>query len=203
VNKPYRLLKKIPVLLQEHIKNKANKFTSVNLYFQDESRFGLFTRNGKALTARGVKPVCLYQHKFENTYLFGAFSPITGDSLLLDLPGCNTDTFQIFLNELSKQNPEEYKIMVLDNGAFHKAKRLQIPPNIGLIFLPPYSPELNPAEKIWWLLKKQINNKVFKTMKELQTAMEHSIKNKLTSQRIKSTTGYQFYLNAFKTIMNT
>lgn len=202
MNKPYRLLKKIPELLQEHIKNKANEFTSVNLYFQDESRFGLFTRNGKALTARGVKPVCLYHHKFENTYLFGAFSPITGDSLLLDLPGCNTDTFQIFLNELAKQNPEEYKIMVLDNGAFHKAKRLQLPPNIGLIFLPPYSPELNPAEKIWWLLKKQINNKVFKTMKELQTAMEHSIKNKLTPQKIKSITGYQFYLNAFKTIMN-
>ena len=110
--------------------------------------------------------------------------------------------FQIFLDQLAKQNPEEYKIIILDNGAFHKAKRLLIPDNIGLIFLPPYSPELNPAEKIWWLLKKQINNKVFKTMEELQTAMEFSIANKLTTQQIKSITGYQVYLNAFRTIMN-
>jgi transposase len=201
-NKPYRLLKKLPSLLQEHINNKANEFSSFNLYFQDESRFGLFTRNGKSLTAKGIKPICLYHHKFESTYLFGAFSPISGDSLLLDLPSCNTDMFQIFLDELAKKNPEEYKIIILDNGAFHKARKLQIPHNIGLIFLPPYSPELNPAEKIWWLLKKQINNKVFKTMEELQTAMEHSIAAKLTAQQIKSSTGYQFYLNAFRTTMN-
>jgi transposase len=190
------------LLLQEHSKNKANEFTSFNLYFQDESRFGLFTRNGKALTAKGVKPICLYHHKFESTYLFGAFSPISGDSLLLDLPSCNTDMFQIFLDELAKQSPQEYKIIILDNGAFHKAKRLQIPHNIGFIFLPPYSPELNPAEKIWWLLKKQINNKVFKTMENLQAAMEFSIADKLTTRQIKSITGYQVYLSAFRTIMN-
>lgn len=110
--------------------------------------------------------------------------------------------FQIFLDHLAKQNPEEYKIIILDNGAFHKAKRILIPDNIGLIFLPPYSPELNPIEKIWWLLKKQINNKVFKTMEALQAAMEFSIANKLTTQQIKSITGYQVYLNAFRTIMN-
>lgn len=192
----------MPLLLQEHIKYKANTFASFNLYFQDESRFGLFTRNGKVLTAKGIKPICLYQHKFENTYLFGAFSPITGDSLLLDLPHCNTDTFQIFLTQLSQHKPTEYKMVVLDNGAFHKAKRLQIPPNIGLIFLPPYSPELNPAEKIWWVLKKQINNKTFTNMQHLQTAIDHSIRDKLSTQQIKSITAYQFYLDTFRTIMN-
>ena len=46
--------------------------------------------------------------------------------------------------------------MVLDNGAFHKAKALKIPENTGLIFLPPYSPELNPAENIWAILKKNL-----------------------------------------------
>jgi len=69
------------------------------------------------------------------------------------MPGCNSDNFQIFLNEFSLQNPTEFKIIVLDNGAFHKAKALIIPGNIALIFLPPYSPELNPAENIWAILK--------------------------------------------------
>jgi transposase len=48
--------------------------------------------------------------------------------------------------------------MVLDNGAFHKSKALVIPENIGLIFLPPYSPELNPAENIWAFFKRKYTN---------------------------------------------
>ena len=68
------------------------------------------------------------------------------------MPHCNADNFQIFLNELSLQNPMELKIMVSDNGAFHKSKSLIIPENISLIFLPPYSPELNAAENVWAIL---------------------------------------------------
>ncbi|MBK7129885.1 MAG: transposase [Crocinitomicaceae bacterium] len=79
-------------------------------------------KNRAGSNSKGVKPVCTYQHKFENTYLYGAFSPINGDSFLLELPYCNTDCFQYFIQELSKQNPKELKLIVLDNGAFHKAK---------------------------------------------------------------------------------
>jgi transposase len=177
-------------------------YSGVNLYFQDESRFGLFTRNGKALTAKGVKPICLYHHKFENTYLFGAFSPINGNAVMLDLPYCNADMFQIFLNTLAANTPNEFKIVILDNGAFHKAKRLIIPQNIQLLFLPPYSPELNPAEKIWAVLKKQITNKTFKKIEALQAFLQKTIQQKLTKNNIMSITKHQLYLNPFKTIMN-
>ena len=61
--------------------------------------------------------------------------------------------------------------MVLDNGAFHKAKTLKIPDNIGLIFLPPYSPELNPAENIWAMLKRKFTNKFFKPLEEVSEFM--------------------------------
>lgn len=179
---------------------KKNTYTTFNLYFEDESRFGLFTRNGRALTARGVKPVCPYDHKFENLYLFGAFSPITGTSFLLEMPYCNSDTFQVFIDQLSIVNKEEFKIMVLDNGAFHKAKTLIIPDNIGLLFLPAYSPELNPAEQIWRVLKKTVCNKVFKTLDELSDHLSSVIKNILTTQSIKSITGYPLYLSAYQTI---
>lgn len=161
-----------------------HSFSDYNLYFQDESRFGLFTRNGKALTAKGVKPVCPYQHKYENLYLFGAFSPITGSTVMLELPFCNTDMFQQFLDELSKHQPQEYKMVVPDNGAFHKANRLVIPPNIGLLFLPPYSPELNPAEQVWRIIKKEMTNQVYNSLDELSKAMMAIIENKITNQAI-------------------
>ncbi|MBK7099476.1 MAG: hypothetical protein IPH58_15575 [Sphingobacteriales bacterium] len=95
----------LPSTIKEHIKNNNHKYKTFILHFQDESRFGLFTRVGRKLTAKGVQPICPYQHKFENTYLFGAFSPVTGERLLLELPYCNTDMFEYFLGELSKQKP--------------------------------------------------------------------------------------------------
>jgi hypothetical protein len=100
------------------------------------------------LTAKGVKPVCKSHQVYISTWLFGVFSPITGDHLLMEFPNCNADNFQIFLNEVSSENQKILIIMVLDNGSFHKAKKLEIPNNIKLVFLPPYSPELNPAEKM-------------------------------------------------------
>lgn len=195
-----RLLKKLPTLIRNEIKHKKNRYKSINIYFQDESRFGLLTTVGRRLTLRGVKPICPYQHKFEYTYLFGAFSPVNGDSCILELPFCNADTFQLFLNELSLQEPKELKVMFLDNGAFHKAKNLKLPDNIVLIFLPPYSPELNPAEKIWWTIKKEICMKSFDTIRQLQNELTKIIKTVLPKEKIKTITGFKLYLSAYKTI---
>lgn len=167
------------------------KYSSINLYFEDESRFGLFTRAGRTLTAKGVKPICKFQQVFLSTYLFGAFSPITGDSFLLELPLCNGNTFQLFLDHFSLQNEKELKLVVLDNGAFHKAKSLKIPDNIILIFLPPYSPELNPAEKIWAKFKRQFTNEFFNTIPELQEFV-FTISKTLTSTDVKSICGYNY-----------
>jgi len=93
------------------VEQQKDNYTKFNVYFQDESRFGLFTRNGKSLTIKGVKPVCPFVQDFKNNYLFGAFSPIDGNHLLLEMPYCDTECFEIFLTELAKQKPEEYKIL--------------------------------------------------------------------------------------------
>ena len=194
-----RLLKKIPQEIEKHI--KENKiFSTVNIYFQDESRFGLFTRNGKMITAKGVQGICNYHHEFKNMYLFGAFSPITGDAFLLELPECNTDMFQLYINNFAEQKPDELKIVFLDNGAFHKAKRLVIPANILLVFIPPYSPELNPAELVWKFLKARIVNKTFKKLDDLGNELMAIIQNNLSTERIKSITNFKIYTNHFKTI---
>lgn len=159
------------MILANSLSNTPESYTNFNLYVQDESRFGLFTRNGKSLTAKGVKPICTYQNVFKSTYVFGAFSPYNGDGLLMELPYCNGENFQIFLNELSNKNPDEFKVVVLDNGAFHKWKGLEIPENISLVFLPPYSPELNPAELVWLNMKRTTTNIIYKTMEDLKQAI--------------------------------
>jgi len=173
----------------------------VNLFFQDESRFGLFTRNGKALTAKGVKPICPFHQVFKSLYLYGAFSPVNGDYFMLELPSCNADLFQVFLDELSRQNPDELKLMVLDNGAFHKAMKLKIPDNIIPIFLPPYSPELNPAEKVWAKLKRDFTNRLFKTLDELETYL-CNLSCSITKKEVMSIGAYSYIIsNPFWTII--
>ncbi len=123
--------------------------------------------------------------------MFGAFSPINGDKFLLEMPHCNAANFQVFLNEFSLQHPTEFKIMVLDNGAFHKAKSLAIPENIGLIFLPPYSPELNPAENIWAILKRRFTNKLHTSLEQVSDFISGATKL-LTPQKVESTCGFDY-----------
>jgi transposase len=153
----------------------------------------LLTVAHKALTARGVKPLCPFQHCFETTYLHGAFSPITGSHFLLELPTCNSENFQLFLEAFSRRDPKEYKIVLLDNAAFHKAKQLSIPANIHLLFLPAYAPELNPAEKVWWRIKRELKNRFFKTIEHLQEAMTEAINKIVSTEQIKQLCSYSYY----------
>ena len=135
--------------------------------------------------------MCVFQQVFKSLYLFGAFSPITGDHFELEMPHCNTDTFQVFLNEFSEKLPDEFKILLLDNGAFHKAERLTIPDNIALLFIPPYSPELNPAEKIWWKMKRAFSGKLHKTLDNVSVFIENQVTS-LTNEHVKGICMFQY-----------
>ena len=107
------------------------------------------------------------------------------------MPYCSADTFQIFLDQFSEKNANQFNILVLDNGAFHKAKSLKIPQNIGLIFLSPYSPELNPAEKMWQFLKKKFSGKLYNTLDEVgHFITKHT--ELLTPEMIISTCGFKY-----------
>jgi transposase len=181
---------------------QAAAYSSVNMFFMDESRFGLLTIQRRVLTVRGIKPLLPYQHRFENFYLFGAYSPINGEQFTLELPTCNTENFQLYINELAKLKVDELKILFLDNGAFHHSKVLSIPDNIVLLFLPPYSPELNPAEKIWRHLKDAIANKLCNTLDELSDKLQILILQTLIPPTIISISAYDYYITAFKPYFN-
>jgi len=79
----------------------------------------------------------------------------------------------------------------LDNGVFHKEKTLIILANIALIFLPPYSPELNPAENIWIILKRKFTNKLHHSLEEVNDFIKNAIED-LPASRIKSVCGFEY-----------
>jgi transposase len=193
------IIKNLPGEL-EHIKSAkiaTGAFVSADMFFMDESRFGLHAITRRVLSMPGLRPVVPFQHRFSNFYLFGAYSPISGAHFTLELPYCNTDCFQIWLDEFSATRASDaFSIVVLDNGAFHKAKRLAVPDNVGLLFLPPYSPELNGAERMWAQLKKGCANRIFKTLEALSDHVAACIKA-LSADIIKSVVGSPTHTLAF------
>ena len=201
-----RLLKpflKLPETFKQ-IKNGLvfDRETTVNLYFQDESRFGLKTHVGKCLTARGIKPIVKYQHAFKNTYLYGSFSPINGDSFIYEIEGTTSEIFYLYLKEFSKYKPKEIKVIIIDNAGFHSMKKFNLPDNIILIRIPPYSPELNPSEKIWHYIKQHYKNTVFETLDNVKSWLHNFILENLNSSIIKSITNHDVFVNHFKAQFN-
>ena len=91
------------------------------------------------------------------------------------------------------QNASEFKILILTNGAFHLAKKLNIPTNIALLFIPPYSPELNPAEKMWRHFKDRVSMIAYNNIEMLQNQISVITKN-ITIEKVES---IQFYKNNF------
>jgi len=151
---------------------------------------------GSCISAKGVRPVINYQHKFSSTYLYGSYSPIDGDSFVWEVEGVSAQIFEAYLNALSEHRPKEFKIIVIDNAGFHSTKNIQIPDNVFLLNIPAYTPELNPCEQVWAYMKTRFKNKVFSNMDNLREWLYNSVNN-MSNQTIMSITSNHHYLSEF------
>jgi DDE superfamily endonuclease len=181
----------------------------VRFFCEDETRIGLKTISGRKITARGVKPKGKVQcgsvpgedssghlpWQFKATYLYGIVEPATGVHFFYEFTHLNTDCFQVFLNLVSEQFHDSTLIIQLDQAGCHRAKRLQIPPNILLMFQPSHAPETNPIERVWQHLKQGLRWKLPKTLEELQALITQRLA-KMTKDVIASLTGRASILEA-------
>jgi len=106
-----------------------------------------------------------------------------------------------YLKDFSKQNPKELKIIIIDNAGFHSTKDIELPNNIALIPIPPYSPELNPAERVWQEIKSKIAMKIYDTLDHLENKVVNII-NSFSKKDISSLTNYPFIENTYSSIFN-
>lgn len=197
MNRLLKPLKKLPQLIKEFRNSlDKNKYDCINIYFQDESRFGLMTKQKRVLVSKGIKPIGKYQHSYKWLWLWGCFSPVTGDAFYWETSHVGNDIFEGFLNDFSQTNPKELKLLIIDNAGFHACQNITIPENIKLIRIPAYAPELNPAEKVWQWMKDKVAMKFFKSTKILQNKITEMV-GQLTPDLVKSITGYELYTKTF------
>jgi transposase len=130
----------------------------LRIMFADEARFGRINRPRPCWAAAGIRPKVAAQLIREYIYLYGAVAPKDGTCVYLIMPTSNTACFQAFLDVLSRKFARQDILLVLDGAPNHRSGQLVVPDNISLLFLPPYSPELNPKENLW----DEIREKIFK-----------------------------------------
>jgi hypothetical protein len=122
----------------------------LQLWCQDEARFGQKGRTTRAWYERGVRPPGEIDRRFESWYLFAACRPGTDETFALALPRVSAAAMEILLEHLSHQlAPGIHVVLVLDQAGWHDVRPLQVPETITLLPLLSASPQLNPVERVW------------------------------------------------------
>jgi len=174
----------------------------VRLFFQDEARIGLHLPRYRRLTGRGVCPVQPFEPLYECYWLYGAVEPATGEAHFWEMPALDAECFSVYLSALSAAYPDTLNVVVLDNAPAHVAQALVVPTNVVLLPLPPYSPELNPVERLWRHVRQQIDVFEASVRTCLAGLREHvaGILRSLSCEAIQSLTGYGYIRDALREI---
>ena len=144
--------------------------------FADEARLGRINRPRPCWAPIGTRPEVAAQLIREYIYLYGAVSPKDGTCVYLIMPTSNTACFQAFLDVLARKFARQDILLVLDGAPNHRCSDLALPDNISLLFLPPYSPELNPKENLWDEIREKIfKNYALKSIDAVRTKLKHAI----------------------------
>ena len=114
------------------------------------------------------------------------------DSLVL--PWVNVQTMSLFLSTVAERHAQEFIVMVMDQAGWHIASALQVPANMRLVLLPPYSPEINPAEPIWEAPREDcVGNTVFANLGAADKALCAGLRSlEASPQRMQSITDFNW-----------
>lgn len=124
---------------------------------------------------RGKRWVARVNHRFDWLYVYAFVHPHSGKTVWYLLPVVSTPAMQAVLDSFavaSGAGADKHVVLVLDNAGWHTSRDLMVPDGITLLFLPPYSPELQPAERLWDGVDAPLCNRSFEDLEELQRVVD-------------------------------
>lgn len=144
----------------------------VKIWMMDEARFGLHTQLRRLWARKGQRPVVSKQIKYQWDYLYGSLDIVSGKAHFCHLPSVNQPSDRTYLEDLVQTDPEAIHVVIRDQAGFHlRDGHPDLPERVRLLSLPPYSPELNPCEQLWDLVKDDIGNRTFESIEALRQAI--------------------------------
>ncbi len=190
-----QLEKKLQQRVSEHI--TATPTVPLEVWCQDEARLGLKPIVRKVWARRGQRPTACGQTRYEWLYVYGFVRPVTGQTYWLILPTVNTEAMNVALAEFARDvgvGAAKRVLLVVDNAGWHGSKGLVVPSGIELVYVPPATPELQPAERLWPLVREAVANQTFATLDVLQDVLVGRCLQLATQpQRIRGATQYHWF----------
>lgn len=172
-------------------------YPEVELWTCDEHRLGLLPCLRRVWAPKGERPIVKVQHTYEWLYLYAFVQPQTGKTIWYILPELNTIAFQLVLNNFAKAvsaSTDKHILLMLDQAPWHTAKALELPEGIEPVLQPAYSPELQPAERLWLLSAETLCNQSFPSLDQLQDTRSKQCALLIEHpQRVKAHTLYHWW----------
>jgi hypothetical protein len=126
---------------------------------------------------RPIRPIVPMQRIRQYTYVFSSVCPGDGDQFSMILPYADTERMDLYLDGFAKHLGDDAALLIMDQAAWHKTEPILCKrSNLIIAFLPPYSPELNPAEHFWGHLRRHyMKNHYWESMEQLEDALEQAL----------------------------
>jgi transposase len=142
----------------------------VRLWVLDEHRYGLLPVIRRVWARRGVRVHAPYATRYQWGYLHEALEVDGAHATqLLFTPAIDRDIHALFLKQIADADPQSLHVVIADQAGFHlPVDDARIPANVRLLPLPPYCPELNPAERFGGLIKAAVANRLYPNLRKLE-----------------------------------
>lgn len=135
-------------------------------------RYGTRTDAGRRWMPQGERPTCLVKIGYDYRLLYTALCPYNGDLFAMFLPNMTAVCFDIFVQNLLEHTKNKVTLL-LDRATCHTSYKTQEgQEKLKLIFFPPACPELNPAERFFKELRKELKCRVFEEIEQIENKIK-------------------------------
>jgi transposase len=157
------------------------KDQEMSLWVYDEMRYGLHPLLRKMWSLVGTRVIAPVNRRFKWGYVFGAVEVDGNGSEFLYTNGLGKETDAVFLDQISASAPGKIHVIIGDGAGFHHKQGQphdgRLPANVRILTLPPYSPELNPIEKLWDVVKDRICTVNWKDLEQLECCLTETLRS--------------------------
>ncbi len=177
---------------------RQHPLAEVEVWAQDEHRVGLKPIVRRVWAPKGVRPVVRVRPRYAWVWVYGFVQPATGRTEWLLLPRVNQALFELALAHFARAvgaGPAKRVVLVLDQAGWHTARDLRVPEGLHLVYLPAYSPELQPAERLWPLCNEGLANQLFATIEALEETLARWLRQ-LAAEVVRGLTDYHWWPQA-------
>jgi transposase len=167
----------------------------VEVWAEDEHRLGLKPIRRRVWAPVGQRPIALGHHRYQWLHVVAFVRPTSGETIWYLCSGLSKPFFEALLAAFALETGagrQRHIVLVLDNAGWHGPEGLVVPEGISLVFLPPYSPELQPAERLWPLVDEPVANRHFATLADLEAVIAERCR-RLDAETIRPHTDFHWW----------